>query len=192
MGRRIEVVPHDSTWRDAYRAEKDRVAAVFAPILDSIHHIGSTSVPGLAAKPVIDILVVVRDDASLPDFDAGMRALRYTPRGECLDAGGTPGRFYYSRTVDGVRTHQVHVCRVGHFQIQELLRFVQYLREHDDVADAYALLKRKAARASEFDTAGYIALKHEWIRATVREALAHYGDPDVRQTASGDNHPRTK
>ena len=175
MGRRIEVVPYDSSWPAAFELEREKVSLVFEPILESIHHIGSTSVPGLSAKPVIDILVVVHDDSAITDYDGRMSGLHYTPRGECLDAGGTPGRFYYSKTVDGVRTHQVHVCRVGHFEIAEKLLFPRYLREHGDVADAYARLKLAAISQGDVDTPRYMARKHDWIRSTVREALAHYG-----------------
>ena len=119
---------------------------------------------------MIDILVVVHDDSAIKDYDGHMSGVHYTPRGECLDAGGTPGRFYYSKTVDGVRTHQVHVCRVGYFQIAELLLFPRYLREHGDVSDAYARLKLAAIAEGDVDTPGYMARKHDWIRSTVREA----------------------
>ena len=181
MGRTIEVVPYDPSWPTAFELESERVALVFEPILESIHHIGSTSVPGLFAKPVIDILVVVHDDSTVADYDGRMSELLYTPRGECLDAGGTPGRFYYSKTVDGVRTHQVHVCALGHFQIVELLSFPQYLREHEDIADTYGRLKLAAISEGDADTPRYMARKNDWIRSTVRAALAHYG-------ASSDGH----
>jgi len=177
VGRKIEVVPYDPSWPTAFELESARVSLVFAPVLDSIHHIGSTSVPGLSAKPVIDILVVVHPDTAIADHDREMAELLYTPRGECLDAGGTPGRFYYSRTIDGVRTHQVHVCAKGHFQIAELLLFPRYLREHPEVADAYERLKGSAIAEGATDTTRYMAGKHDWIRSTVREALVHYEGP---------------
>ena len=178
-------MPHDPAWAAQFEVEKDRLARIFDPILKSIHHVGSTAVPGLPAKPVIDTLVIVSDDTGLARFDEAMRALHYTPRGECLDAGGTPGRFYYSKTVGGLRTHHVHVCRDGHFQIRELLRFGQYLRENPAVAAAYGDLKAEALQASDSENAGYMARKDEWIHATVRAALAHYGDPDLRPAELG-------
>ena len=192
MSRRIRLVPSDPSWPAEFQVERKAVEAVFAPILVSTHHIGSTSVPHLLAKPVIDILVVVRDDSGLSDFDEGMIGLGYTPRGECLDAGGTPGRFYYSKTVDGIRTHQVHVCAAGHFEIDETLRFTQYLRERHEVADAYGRLKLKAATECDFDNAAYMALKHDWVRDTVREALAHYGEADHRPHRSEESSHRDK
>ena len=86
MGRRIDVVQYDSAWPAAFELESEKVSLVFEPILESIHHIGSTSVPGLSARPVIDILVVVHDDSAITDYDGRMSGLEYTrgdgPTGE--------------------------------------------------------------------------------------------------------------
>lgn len=174
MGRRIKVVSHDPGWSADFEAERQRVTQVFSHIHVSSHHIGSTSVPGLMAKPVIDILIVVSDDSELVRYDPGMIALGYLPRGECLDAGGTPGRFYYSRTVAGTRTHQVHVCRAGHPQIRELLHFARYLREHPAVAQEYGALKMAAIQGGASGTVGYMARKHDWIRSVTRTATEYY------------------
>lgn len=91
--RRIEIVPYDETWPTRFATERDLLEQIFQPILSSIHHIGSTSVPGLPAKPVIDILVVVRDDTRLGNYDAAMINLGYRPRGDTAGPFTTPGRF---------------------------------------------------------------------------------------------------
>ena len=170
------MVPYDPAWPAAFRKEADALRRVFGDSLESVHHIGSTSVPGLPAKPVIDILAVLEGAADVPRFDAGIAGLGYRVRGECLDAGGTPGRFYYSKPVRGERTHHLHVCNAGHWQIPELTGFARYLREHADVAAEYGRLKVAAAE-HEYDNVGYMARKHEWIRATVRAAMVHYDVP---------------
>lgn len=180
MGRRIEVVAYDPAWPKEFALEAEALRSVFGSSLRSIHHIGSTAVPGLVAKPVIDILVVVDDTTEMGRFDVGMAALGYRIRGECLDAGGTPGRFYFSRPAEGERTHHVHVCAEGHFQIPELVLFPQYLAERPKVAAEYARLKLSAVADSSHDNRGYMAKKQEWVRATVRDALAHFGEPDLR------------
>lgn len=180
MGRMIEVVPWDPAWADAYRKEAEALRRVFAPILSAIHHIGSTSVPGLAAKPVVDTLVVVTDHDAVPRFDAGMEAQGYRVRGETVEAGIPPGRYYYSKPAQGLRTHHTHVAAEGNFQIQELLCFARYLRDHPHVAAGYAALKRRAAAAHRFDNVGYMAAKNEWVLSTLHVALRHYGQPDPR------------
>jgi len=176
VGRRILVTDYDPTWWDAYVAEHAELAKVFAPIAESLHHIGSTSVPGMMAKPTIDILVIVRVTRDLASYDPAMITLGYRPRGECLDAGGTPGRFYYSKDVNGIRTHHVHICQSGHWQIVELLAFPAYLRSHPGVARSYAELKRLACRDGGSDNAQYMAKKAEWLPTRIAAAVAEFGD----------------
>lgn len=188
MARKIEVFPYDLRWPELFEMERKQLADVFGDALESIHHIGSTAVPGLSAKPVIDILAVVRRGTDVPGFDDRIRALGYRVRGECLDSGGTKGRYYYNKPVAGKRTHHLHVCEAGHFQIPELIRFVQYLRENDEVAAEYERLKRDAAVECAHDNVGYMARKHAWVRATVRAALAHFGEPDLRRARMDSDH----
>lgn len=180
MSRRIQIVPYDPAWPEAFALEAAALRRVFDPIMRSIHHVGSTSVPGLAAKPVIDILVVVEDTSALGRLDTEMERLGYRVRGECLDAGGTPGRFYYSKPAEGPRTHHVHVCGEGHFQIPEFLFFAAYLREKPEVATEYERLKRGALGDGGATNVVYMERKHDWVRATIRDALAWYGAPDAR------------
>lgn len=175
MARRVEVVAYDPGWPEAYAVESAALREVFGMALRSIHHVGSTSVPGLMAKPVIDILVVLDDATDMGGFDRGMTDLGYRVRGECLDAGGTPGRFYFSKPVHGERTHHVHVCAEGHFQIVEMVLFPRYLAERPEVAAEYTRLKRRALAESSHESLGYTAVKHDWIRTTVRDALTHFG-----------------
>ncbi len=174
MSRRIEVVAYNPTWPAGYEAEREKLTAIFGDLLLSIHHVGSTSVPGIKAKPVIDMLAVVRDDSRLSDYNQAMIDLGYTPRGECLDAGGTPGRFYYSKTVHGMRTHQVHICQQGHFEIQEMLLFPRFLRDNRPIAMQYARLKERAACAHRDNISGYIQAKEAFVKAMIQEALHAY------------------
>jgi GrpB-like predicted nucleotidyltransferase (UPF0157 family) len=171
-------VAYDPGWPEAYSLEAAALHEVFGTALQSIHHVGSTSVPGLMAKPVIDILVVLDDTTDMGRFDQGMMSLGYRVRGECLDAGGTPGRFHFSKPEQGQRTHHVHACAEGHFQIAEMVLFPRYLAECPEVAAEYTGLKRRALAESSHDSVGYMAGKHDWIRAALRDALAYFGEPD--------------
>ena len=99
--RDMTVVDYDPSWPAAYEAEIDRLRAVLDDVIVRTHHIGSTAVPGLAAKPVIDVLLEVRDLDSLDAHDEAMREIGYEPRGEF----GIPGRRYYTRRAEtGGRT----------------------------------------------------------------------------------------
>ena len=88
----VEVVDYNPAWPEAYEREAAAIrTAIPAEVLVATHHIGSTSVPGLAAKPVIDISPEVTDLALMDEWDAAMEALGYTVRGEY----GIPGRRFY-------------------------------------------------------------------------------------------------
>ena len=165
---------YDASWPGLYKAESQAIQGVFAPILRSVHHIGSTSVPGLVAKPIIDILVVVHDTSDLSAYDLEMIELGYRPRGECLDAGGTAGRFYYCKEVGGVRTHHAHVCQFGHWQTPELLAFPAYLRAHSNEVRAYGGLKRAAVLDGDADNEKYMATKAGWLRPRIEAALKEF------------------
>jgi GrpB-like predicted nucleotidyltransferase (UPF0157 family) len=178
LPRHIFVTEYDSAWPSRFESERQALETVFAPILLSVHHIGSTSVPGLVAKPTIDILVVVSSIGDVLDYDPEMIELGYRPRGECLDAGGTAGRFYYCKEIDGVRSHHVHVCPSGHWQISELLAFPSYLRAHFDEARAYGELKRTALLDGDSDNSKYMASKAVWLRPRIEAAVREYSETE--------------
>ena len=172
MVRTIQVVQHDPAWKIAYAREAALLSDVFANSLRSIHHVGSTSLSGVPAKPIIDILVVLADTASIARFSPTMEQLGYLVRGECLDAEipGTPGRFYFSKDTGGLRTHQVHACAIGHFQIDDMLTLRDYLREHPDRAAAYGALKQSLAPMHRHDTVGYMRGKDAFVKLLLTDA----------------------
>jgi GrpB-like predicted nucleotidyltransferase (UPF0157 family) len=134
------------------------------------HHIGSTAVPGLAAKPVIDILVEVRSLDELDARESAMTALGYEARGE----NGIPGRRYYQRG-GAVRTHHVHAFARGHENVGRHLAFRNYLRTHGEVADEYARLKKAAAAACGGDSEVYSAMKDGFVEKHQQLALRDLG-----------------
>ena len=172
MGRTIEVVEHDSRWKAEFDRESAKLVDVLGDALVSIHHVGSTSIPGLVAKPIIDILVVLKETKTIDRFSAAMQELGYRVRGECLDAEvpGTPGRFYFSKDSFGKRTHHVHACADGHPEVRDKLAFRDYLRSHPQVAMQYGVIKQKLAIEHRHDNVGYMRGKDPFIQSTLRDA----------------------
>ena len=172
MTRTIEVVQHDAAWTVAFNLEAAALSRVFADSVVAIHHIGSTSIPELLAKPIIDILVVLNETQTIDRFSVAMEQLGYRVRGECLDAEvpGTPGRFYFSKDVEGVRTHHVHVCAVGHSEVADKLAFRDYLRSHPHRAAVYGSLKKRLALEHRQNNIEYMRGKDEFIKSILSEA----------------------
>ena len=172
MSRTIEVVDYRPSWSVCFNKEAAHLAGVFGPQLIAIHHIGSTAIPGIKAKPIIDILVVIKDIKTIETFKTPIQQLGYRPRGECLDKPipGTPGRFYFSKDTDGVRSHQVHVCQEGHADVSDKLAFRDYLRTHTKEAVDYSRLKECLASEHRHDIVGYIQGKDAFVKGIIARA----------------------
>ncbi|MFH1707133.1 MAG: GrpB family protein [Planctomycetota bacterium] len=172
MKRRIEVVAYDPGWPGLFKAEAAVLAEVFGAALAAIHHVGSTAVPGLAAKPTIDILCEVKAGTDIPAYYPAMARLGYECRGECLDAviPGTPGRHYFPKVVDARHLIHVHVCHQGHPQVAELLGLRDYLRAHPDEAQVYGAHKVRLAAQFTLDNIAYMRGKDAFVKNLIARA----------------------
>ncbi len=168
MPQHITVSEYDPSWPAQYEEERKRVAAVLKDNALAIYHIGSTSVPGLAAKPILDILAAVRD-LSQADAAAGEFArLGY----EYLGEFGIPGRRYLRKGGDQ-RTHQIHLFQADDWHsLHRHLAFRDYMRSHPAQREEYAALKKELARRFPYDIDGYCDGKEEYVRNIEKLALA--------------------
>lgn len=159
--KKVEVVPHDPRWRDSFEAEAKDIAAALGENLVAIHHIGSTAIPGIHAKPIVDLLVEVREVAELDARSPAMASLGYQAMGEY----GIPGRRYFRKAnQEGTRTHHVHAFAAGSGEVQRHLAFRDYLIAHPADAQAYGELKRKLAADHPRDIDGYMDGKEAFIQ----------------------------
>lgn len=160
----VLLVAPDPRWPEMFAAESARVRAAAGPALVELHHVGSTAVPGLVAKPVIDMLGGVR---TLEDADAlvpAIVAIGYEH--DRTHEEELPRRRYFVRCGgDGVRTHHLHVVEVGSWFWTQQLAFRDYLRQHQDAAARYAALKRDLAARFPDDREQYTAAKSDFIAA---------------------------
>jgi GrpB-like predicted nucleotidyltransferase (UPF0157 family) len=166
--RKVELAPHDPDWELKAASESARLAAAIGQTLDRIEHIGSTSILGIAAKPIIDLMPVVHSFADLDARRPWIEALGYVWRGEF----GFAGRRYCIREADGRRLFHVHCYEAGHPEIPRALNFRDYLRAHPTEARAYEMEKRKAASAHPEDSLAYNAAKSDWIAGCIARASA--------------------
>ncbi len=125
MGQRVRVTEYDPRWRLDYEKEKELIAGILGEEMVSIHHIGSTAVEGLKAKPVIDILPVVRDLEAVDALNRRFEAAGY----ECMGEFGIKGRRYYRKGGEE-RTHQIHIFAAANGkEIRRHLAFRDYLKK---------------------------------------------------------------
>jgi GrpB-like predicted nucleotidyltransferase (UPF0157 family) len=158
---RVLVAPHDPLWAAEFDRESRQIALAMGDLLVAIHHIGSTAIPGIHAKPIIDMLAVVSDLTRLEGQDAQLHALGYESMGEL----GISGRRYYRKNNSGGhRTHQLHSFPVGSPQIERHLAFRDFLMVHSDWAEKYDALKRQLAEVHSTDIEAYMDGKDELIK----------------------------
>lgn len=172
MVEQLEIVPYDPLWVLEFRAERDRISTVLGDLARRIDHNGSTSVPGLAAKPVIDIQVSLERIQPISAFAERLGRLGYVHVPHADDAFCP----FFHRPGEWPHTHHVHVVQAGGVEERRTLAFRDYLREHGDVAREYEALKRQlAARFSAGESSSreaYASAKGEFIERVVQTALA--------------------
>lgn len=162
----VTVVEYDPAWPAAFQAIARRAAATIGEQVTTVEHVGSTSVPGLAAKPVVDLAVVVREE-DVPHAVERLATLGYTYQGE----RGIAGRHAF-RSPPGEAKHHLYVCVPESPGLRDHLLFRDHLRAHPDAARAYAGLKRRLALQHRDDRDAYQQAKSAFIEAVTRRAEA--------------------
>jgi GrpB-like predicted nucleotidyltransferase (UPF0157 family) len=170
---KTEILPHDPRLARRARAERDRLAGLLAPwLVDGVEHVGSTAVPGLAAKPVIDLMASVTD----PDLVVVRARERLAADGWCyvppdVDRGGLWRRFFVKPDASGQRrVAHLHVIRTGHPRWAEQIAFRDALRSDDRMARSYEGLKQRLAAQHAGDREAYTDAKTEFIATALRQA----------------------
>jgi GrpB-like predicted nucleotidyltransferase (UPF0157 family) len=170
---RIEIVAYDPAWPAAFASEAARLRAVLPPdLIGRIEHFGSTAVPGLSAKPIIDMLVEVRSlEAVAQQIAPVLQAQGYEFFWRASEPGlpGVAYAWFIRRDAAGRRTHHIHFLETGAPEWARLT-FRDYLIAHPDTAQAYDVLKRRIAAAFPEDRVAYAKAKTRFIEDVTRLA----------------------
>ena len=163
----IATVDHDPQWPAMFAVEKRRLRDALGDVAVRIEHIGSTAVPGLAAKPIIDIDVYVRALEPMALYREPLEALGYIFQFD----PETPGLHFFGYPAERPRRFHVHVAEVGGRYMVADLAVRDFLRTHPDVAEEYARLKRALTAQHPGDRDAYIAGKAPFMTALQARAL---------------------
>ena len=164
----VVLAPHDPDWARMAEAEAARLTTALGDVLVAVHHMGSTAIPGIAAKPTVDLMPVVTGLEALEARRSAIEALGYLWRGEF----GIPERRYCVLERDGKRIFHTHFFVDGHANVARQLLFRDYLRAHRDEALAYEAIKREAAAAHPYNSLAYNDHKSALIVACQERARA--------------------
>lgn len=156
----VVVLPYDEAWKKDFEEIKAELMAVLDGLVLSVEHVGSTSVPGLAAKPIIDIDVVIEDTDCFEKVKTALETIGYQHEGDL----GIPGReaFKYHGK-EHFRKHHLYVCAKDSDELKRHLSFRDYLRTHPDAVKEYGRIKEEGARLYPYDIDSYIEYKAPFI-----------------------------
>lgn len=172
----VILAPYNADWPQM-AAGYAECLRVLGPVLVVVHHIGSTAVPGLAAKPIIDLMPLVTNLADLDRERRQIEALGYSWHGEF----GIPGRRYCALSdANGDRIAQLHFFKADSPHAERHIAFRDYLRAHPEVANAYEMEKRRARALHPDDSHAYTDEKAAWIRVMETKALAWFAEQHPR------------
>lgn len=162
----VEVVPSDPEWPARFEVVRSALAGIPTDAIVSVEHIGSTAVPELAAKPTIDVLVVVTSIDAFLDILPEVERLGFDHRPDNTLVG-SPDHVFLRKVEAGKRTHHLHVVPVGSPEITEYRRFRDALRNDDALRHEYERLKTHLAAAHAEDRMSYVRAKSAWVQRRV-------------------------
>jgi len=162
----VELSAFDPNWTNDFSAAEVLLRATLGKYVVSVDHIGSTAVPGLAAKPIIDIDITLSSLDDVPDASAELIKLGFEPRGNRYD--DDVWAFLWKRRMPQIR---VYLCPRSNQTHERRMLFRDYLRQHEEVATEYAVLKRRLADQFPYDGDRYTSEKSAFISDIVGRAL---------------------
>ena len=165
----LQLLAYDPAWPARFAAEAVRLSAALGGTITALEHVGSTAVPGLAGKPVLDLAIAVASERAADACIEPIEALGYEYRGPY---GDDPRRRYYVRDVDGRRAAQIHLYVLPAVAWQEKLSFRDALRAHPALARAYAAEKWRVAHAVAWDKSAYSTAKGPFVEAVLARLRA--------------------
>ena len=162
----VVVLPYDEGWKQDFLKIKQELQDALGQLAIDIEHVGSTSVEGLSAKPIIDIDVVVEDNTVLKDAVAALERAGYEHEGDL----GIPGReaFRYEGK-EHLRTHHLYVCPKDSPELKRHVAFRDHLRCHPEAVKEYSRIKEEGAKLYPYDIDGYIEYKSPFINRIYKE-----------------------
>lgn len=164
------MVEYDPSWPETFQRLRDQIASALGDLAVRIEHVGSTAVPGLAAKPIVDMDVVVASRAEVPAAIERLAPLGYLHQGDM----GIAGREAFLAPWDAPR-HHLYLCASDNVQLQLHLQLRNYLRTHPAAAQEYAALKRTLAERYEHDREAYTEAKTAMVEDLLGRAADEAG-----------------
>lgn len=168
----VELAEYNLNWKKEYEKEEKLLKEVLGDRIIEIHHIGSTSIEGLKAKPVIDIIVVINRLDEINEIEEMLKPYDYENRGQ----QGVPDRYFFAKGPEDERSHYIHFVEPNSKTYYNQIYFKKYLIEHPEYIKKYCDLKQELAEKYADERPKYTAGKNEFITSVINLAKEEYDD----------------
>lgn len=166
----VKLRKYDSEWKNLYEKESRLITTRISDYIENIQHIGSTAIPGVVAKPIIDILLAINSIANIEKIKDPLDSIGFIYRGE----QGIPDRHLFVKGGKDFRTHHLHVVEKSHYEWSKHILFRDYLLKYPKEVEAYSNLKQELLRKYEFDREKYTDGKSDFISEILEKARKEF------------------
>ena len=170
----IRIVEYDPSWEEKFEREAAAIRGALGSVAVRVDHVGSTSVPRLAAKPIIDINVSVPDIMAVDSYRRALEGIGYL----FVPVPESPDFHFFGKPATRPRNYHIHVCEEGSLHERRQLAVRDYLRTHPTEVASYGAVKQVIAERHPGDRLGYIAEKNPYVEALERRAVAWYAQTE--------------
>ena len=168
----VKLESYDKKWEESYLKEEKNLKQQLKDIIVEVHHVGSTSITGLIAKPIIDILVVIKTFDKIGEIEEILKKCGYENRGH----QGVETRYFFAKGAMEDRTHYIHFVTPKNKTYYDLMFFKKYLIEHPQERKKYCILKQKLAYKYPEERAKYTKEKSDYIKKIIKKYKKEYDD----------------
>ena len=168
----VQLSEYNENWHDDYLKEEKLLKEVLKDYIIEIQHVGSTSIKGLKAKPVIDILIVIKSLDEILEIEKILAEYDYSNRGQ----QGVSDRYFFAKGPEDARTHYIHFTEPKSDTYYDLVYFKRYLLDYPEYIKKYCDLKQELAKKYADERPKYTAGKNEFIKSVINLAHEEYDD----------------
>jgi GrpB-like predicted nucleotidyltransferase (UPF0157 family) len=162
----VKLVKYNQKWRQSFEREAKKLQKIFGKDALEIQHVGSTAIPGILAKPIIDIALVVSSFKKVRQYKKKLKEIGYE-----LKKNDTRGeRLFFTKGPEKKRTHYLHIGEIGSGYTEDMILFRNYLHKHKDIAGEYSKLKESLAKKYQDKREVYTARKTKLVEEIVKKA----------------------
>lgn len=168
----VELENNSESWKNDYEKEKKVLQEVLGDKIKEIHHVGSTSIPGLKAKPIIDILIAIENLDNIQEIEKILKKYDYSNRGH----QGVEDRYFFAKGPEDARSHYIHFVEKNNATYYNLVWFKKYLLDHPEYIQKYCELKQELAEKYTDERSKYTSGKSNFIQEVIAKAKEEYND----------------